>query len=441
MGVAVVQAPAQSRERKGSMMASSGEKPARTGTDRQKARIGWMAIGLLFAFLGGRAGAYADVGPGNPASPHSCIEPTFVFKRLSPRSFLLTAKADSVIRFQARINELNTAPRGESGRRFFLLDSAVASPEGKRYDVFLDSLDYVVRRGGYVKIFYEYLDSSCLPREGFQLVKAFDVHVLQFDAGLAYNLEHDGGWKSSSEYGIRAASLWPALNLSKWWMVFPPLIPFYFPTEGTVDLRYVSLGRLDTAGSGQSDPVVSKPKSFDNPFNSRDGVFRSNFSLMIHPSENARAFSFIIGGGATSVPASVSVDLRPRYFIGLGLAVDDYNIGEGDGNSTTTGEIHFLIARDNLWRWKEPDPDDSAKIVSQHEYGRLVLEGILEIPGLGGPNIKPALQGYIDLPLASANFFWNFWKQDDDTKRLSVVHISALLHFDLTALRSMVGKD
>ena len=103
--------------------------------------------------------------------------------------------------------------------------------------------------------------------------------------------------------------------------------------------------------------------------------------------------------------------------------------------------MNILLARDKFWQWDEPDTTNPAGFSRKHEFGRLILEANLEIPGLGGENIKPAIQGYIDMPLAAAYPLWHFWKTDDGTNRVSVVNISMLLHFDLTSLKAIVGRN
>ncbi len=373
----------------------------------------------------------------------SCPDAEFNFRRITPRTFILSVKSIRESFFEIGFNELDSS-NGDSGKSFAKSFRQWASPAGEKVDVFFEDLAPIISRGGYVKVHYHSLQSDCDSSvHKFKLVRVFDVNVLQFDGGRVYSLEHDGSWHNSAEYGIRASSQWNS------WI------------DGFADIRYASLGRIDTSGHGL-DSLNSLVKNqgmgtqqFQNPFDSRGGVFRTNLSLQFHIPRPERSWpsnwtplaslSVILGGGATSNPGDVLNQLHPRYFIGFGMNVEDYSIGGVSDNASTSGFVHFLLVKDKLWRWDETQPSIDTSlpptVVPKHEFGRFVVEGQLEIPGLGGKNIKPALEGYIDTPISSVNVFDTFWKVHDGANPVSVVSISVLLHFDLTALKAIVGRE
>ncbi|HKP97893.1 MAG TPA: hypothetical protein VJ385_19310 [Fibrobacteria bacterium] len=315
-----------------------------------------------------------------------CEAPEFTFKRLTPRSFLLYAKSKKDGRFKisiyALVDDTSSRPRLLIG----IPDTIRTAPEpGNPYDVFFRSLGPVFLKGGKVRVAYEAIGSKvCSDRmSGFQIVTVVPEHQLDIDAGWIYNLENDGHWDASGDFGLSALS------------------HFNQHVSGLANFHFASLGRIDSARDS-----VDADSGIENPFLSRAGSLALNLSVEVSPEfqfwkrRNPVWFypvSLVFGGGITTPPGQSISDFRPRFFTGLGLRVDDFNVnGSTLDMLNTTGCVRMLVAYDRLYQWQ----DSAGSSLATHEdFYRLVIEGELEIPGIGGKDLKPAVRGFIDMPL------------------------------------------
>ena len=360
-----------------------------------------------------------------------CEAPEFSFKRLTPRTFLLFVKAKKEGNFVISVKSLSDDSIANPQIVVLIKDTIRAMPDpGRPVDVFFKSLEPIFAKGGKVRVVYRSTDGGavCADRvAGFQIVSVIPQHQLDFDAGWIYNLEKEGRWDPSGDFGFSAVS-----HLTQSWTT---LAGFHF----------ASIGKIDSAAdTGSAAGAVS------NPFHSRAGSLVLNLGVEFSPFcswwKNDRGiprWSYPLfttfGGGFTTPPGPDVTDLRPRVFLGLGVKVDDFNINGGTLDMlNTTGCVRLLYAYDKFYQWEEGSP---AKLSTHSDYHRFVVEGELEIPGIGSKDFRPAVRGYVDVPLHKIPIFSDFdWCAPEATdggpqeSSPSRVSISLLAHVDVQVL-------
>ncbi len=366
-----------------------------------------------------------------------CEAPDFSFKRLTPRTFILFTMARNPGRFKVDIVALDDS-HGLRKDTLIRVDSNVAAipAPGTPHDVFFESLKPVYSKGGRVRVAYEAVNARGSPdtcvcserRRGFRLVTVVPEHQIDFNVGRLYNLEKNGNWDASAEFGIHSYSHWTHQTAS--------ILDFHFASIGRID----SASDTGAAGGQISNPFLSRAGSL-----SMDLLLESSPQLEHHPHPIWVYPFFLTAGMGLRTPPGAALDLttlRPRYVFGWGARIDDYNVGGATLEMpSTSGCLRFLIAYDRFWEWESVS---GANTVSYNNYWRLVVEGELEIPGIGGKNLKPALRGFIDAPLHSIplasdiDFFRpratpGFARRNSPSK----VSLSLLLHVDVEALKTL----
>lgn len=366
-----------------------------------------------------------------------CEAPEFSFKRLTPRTFLLFVKSKKEGHFILGIKSLSEGTGAESKDLVVINEPVLALPDpGKPVDVFFKSLAPVFAKGGRVRVVYESVgkEPTCSDRQrGFQIVTVLPQHQLDFDAGWIYNLEKDGRWDPSGDFGFSARS-----HLTPSW-------------TGMASFHFAAVGKIDTV-----QDTGSAAGSFSNPFDSRAGSLVLNLGLELSPFieswKNHHGIPWwfyprfvTFGGGFSTPPGEDVTDLRPRLFAGLGIRVDDFNInGASLAMLNTTGCVRILYAYDRFYRWED---GPAAKPVAHNDYHRFIIEGELEIPGIGGKDFKPAVRGYVDVPMHKIPGLgapdW-FDPQVDGAgpaeSSPSRVSISLLAHVDVQVLEKLVAS-
>ncbi len=371
------------------------------------------------------------------AAGMDCEAPEFSFKRLTPRTFILFAKSKNPVTFNVNIYALGE----DTGATRFISDSArvklitvgriSALPEpGYATDVYFQSLDPVFQKGGMVRVTYDSANAGVCTEKlhGYQIVTVVPEHQIDFNVGRLYNLEQGGRWDASGEFGVQGLSHW-----NTW---FAGLFEFHFAQIGKID------SALDTGA------VATK---ISNPFLSQAGSLSLDMSLEISPTLFFEKWGggkywmypqfFDVGVGFRSPPGDLDMtNLRPRVFGGIGVRVDDYNINGSKLNTlSTSGCVRALLAADGFYKWQDLDPNQ--KPVDHDEYLRFVLEGELEIPGIGSKDLKPCIRGFMDTPFHSLHSFFldrhPYASNGISKSSPSRVGISLLLHVQMEALETL----
>ncbi|HET7785339.1 MAG TPA: hypothetical protein VFL36_05175 [Myxococcales bacterium] len=186
-------------------------------------------------------------------------------------------------------------------------------------------------------------------------VVALEPHHLSIDIGPVFVMKNNGSFETDTELALT--------GMSRWLDVF----------GGAVDLRISSLNVPDPSSASGGQTTVSLASST---------VFEGAARAIGYPwgaGWNMPSFGLVAGAGMRSLPSEFT-DLKGNLFGGFRLQVAGYNAGNpGDSLADTNGFLELGFARDGYWLNPSFNSD---------QRNRLYAEGQLEIPGLGGENVR-----------------------------------------------------
>ncbi|HET9752676.1 MAG TPA: hypothetical protein VFP52_06935, partial [Myxococcales bacterium] len=352
-------------------------------------------------------------------APAECSAPSFSFKWIGQSSVHLIAKAKPAARYRVWIEESQRSPR--QGQRMAVAVNngdfiyASNSDAGEAYAVDMTGLD-LLASAGRTRIWYvpekpcpatqasavdtapldtvakrfhliddaflqalrktrwfnrgSILASYAAPtrrNEAGQNVElyqadgvvALEPHHLSIDVGPVFVMKSNGSFETDTELALT--------GMSRWLDVF----------AGALDLRISSLNL-----PGSSAPA-SPPSAGEPPLSlASSTIFEAAARAIGYPwgaGWNLPAFGVVGGVGVRSLPAEF-MNLKGNLFGGFRLQVAGYNAGNpGDSLADTNGFLELGFARDGYWLNSSFNSD---------QRNRLYAEGQLEIPGLGGENVR-----------------------------------------------------
>ncbi len=385
--------------------------------------------GTLKVTLDGAEIGTADFKMPPPATTAgaACKPLEFNFKLVGSRTISLLVTSDAPGTFEIVVKPLPPSKGkalsscGGPTREFFKTERTVAVGVTEIAFPVLSECDLatVLNADGLVEVSYKCKDKDpCREKaDGKKTVLLLEQHRLTLDVGSVFALETGGSWKSNPELAVNATS-----RLHPRW-------------RGIVDIRYSAIGAIASPTSTPSvtptptpSPATTPtPSPVFNPFTSSGGIVRADFSLLYATSSSPAPMFNIVGGfGFTTVPGQklAKVDARARFLGGGRLEVRGYNAGQpADSLSNSNGYFQVAVAWDDLWRWEEVVAD---KIVHHQDPWRVVTQGQLELPQIGGEYLRLSLRLVADIPISRNNTF-------------SDIRISALATLDPKIFRSLFG--
>lgn len=194
-------------------------------------------------------------------------------------------------------------------------------------------------------------------------VVVLEQHHLSIDIGPVFVMKNDGTFETDGELSLNASSRW-----SEMW-------------GASVDLRLSSLNlpqsSAQPAAGGSSSPVAL----------SSSNVFEGTARAIFYPGGapwNVPNFALVLGAGTRSRLNAESRGRDPlleaNLLAGVRLQVPGYNVSTpADSLADTRGFIEVGYTRDRYWK-------DAA--FQSDQRNRFYAEGQLEIPGLGGKNLR-----------------------------------------------------
>jgi hypothetical protein len=190
-------------------------------------------------------------------------------------------------------------------------------------------------------------------------VVALEPHHLSIDVGPVFVMKSNGSFETDTELALT--------GMSRWLDVF----------AGAVDLRISSLNLPGSSAPASPPSAGAPPVSLAS-----STVFEGAARAIGYPwgaGWNMPSFGVVGGVGMRSLPAEF-MNLKGNFFGGFRLQVAGYNAGNpGDSLADTRGFLELGYARDGYWLDRSFNSD---------QRNRLYAEGQLEIPGLGGENVR-----------------------------------------------------
>lgn len=196
-------------------------------------------------------------------------------------------------------------------------------------------------------------------------VVVLEPHHLSIDIGPVFVMRNDGKFDTEGELALTASSRWTEM------------------LGAAVDLRLSSLNLPASAAGSGAGGAATPPVSL-----SSSNVFEGTARAIFYPGGVAwstPSFGLVGGGGVRSrLNRDSTTDpvplLEANLMAGMRLQVPGYNAGNpADSLAGTQGFIEVGYTRDRYWK----DPS-----VQSDQRNRLYAEGQLEIPGLGGKNVR-----------------------------------------------------
>jgi hypothetical protein len=263
---------------------------------------------------------------------------------------------------------VDSVPPGKVSDRFHLIDGAFL--QGLRKS---RSVSWINR--GNIPASYAAPAAKDQPGPNVDLyqadgVVALEPHHLSIDLGPVFVMKNNGSFETDTELALTGTS--------RWFDVF----------GGAVDLRISSLNLPGSPATASPPSAGAPPVSLAS-----STVFEGAARGILYPwgaGWNMPAFGLVAGGGMRSLPSEFA-NLKGNLFAGFRLQVAGYNAGNpGDSLADTRGFLELGFARDGYWLDRSFGSD---------QRNRLYAEGQLEIPGLGGENVRVLMRVRSSTPL------------------------------------------
>lgn len=217
-------------------------------------------------------------------------------------------------------------------------------------------------------------------------------------AGLAYSLAATGSLIPGAEIQFRLDNqvsrpdyLCPKTLRFLWCRRFTEIS---YQTIAAVDAPQITSGASGGGiGGGGVDPdgAVSAATQPSNPFVDAGGYFRFNTGVKAHFYD---WIGLAAGVGLSSAPTDIGdrMRFRPRGFVGLSTLTM-----HGDGAQS---QLMLGYAYDEFWQREQfRDPlDPAAGFETIEEFDRVILDGVLMIPGLRPAGFSVAARLWVDTP-------------------------------------------